>query len=114
MEVRGRDLVTGLPATVVITTNEVAQAIQEELREIIKAIKTVLQDTPPELASDIIDQGISMSGGGSLLRNICDLVQQSTGVKAQVVEDPLSAVARGTGVALDHLDSYKRSIIQKQ
>jgi len=102
-----------LPRSTEVLTNEVVKAIEGELREIMKAIKAVLQDTPPELASDIIDHGISMSGGGSLLRNICDLVYQSTGVKAHLVEDPLSAVARGTGIALEHLDSYKRSIISK-
>lgn len=113
-KIKGRDFLTGLPRSAEVSTNEVVKAFEGELREIIKAIKVVLQDTPPELASDIIDQGISMSGGGSLLRNICDLVYQSTGVKAHLVEDPLSAVARGTGLALEHLDNYKRSIISKK
>ena len=112
-KIKGRDFLTGLPRSADVSTNEVLKAIEGELRDIMKTIKTVLQDTPPELASDIIDQGISMSGGGSLLRNICELVYQSTGVKAQLVEDPLLAVARGTGIALEHLDSYKRSIISK-
>lgn len=113
-KIKGRDFLTGLPRSAEVSTNEVVKAFEGELREIIKAIKVVLQDTPPELASDIIDQGISMSGGGSLLRNICDLVYQSTGVKAHLVEEPLSAVARGTGLALEHLDNYKRSIISKK
>ncbi len=112
--IKGRDFLTGLPRSNEVSTNEIVKAIDGELREIIKAIKAVLQDTPPELASDIIDQGISMSGGGSLLRNICELVRESTGVKAHLVEEPLFAVAKGTGIALEHLDSYKRSIIQKQ
>jgi len=113
-KIKGRDFLTGLPRSAEVSTNEILRAIEGELREIIKAIKSVLQDTPPELASDIIDQGISMSGGGSLLRNICELVHQTTGVKAHLVEEPLFAVARGTGIALEHLDIYKRSIIAKQ
>ncbi len=112
-KIKGRDFLTGLPRSADVSTNEIVRAIEGELREIIKAIKSVLQETPPELASDIIDQGISMSGGGSLLRNICELVYQSTGVKAHLVEEPLFAVAKGTGLALEHLDSYKRGIITK-
>jgi rod shape-determining protein MreB len=112
-KIKGRDFLTGLPRSTEISTNEIVKAIDGELREIIKAIKTVLQDTPPELASDIIDRGISMSGGGSLLRNICELVFQATGVRANLVDEPLFAVAKGTGLALEHLDSYKRSIISK-
>ncbi len=113
-KIKGRDFLTGLPRSAEISTNEIVKAVESELREIIKAIKSVLQETPPELASDIIDQGISMSGGGSLLRNICELVFQATGVKAYLVDEPLLAVAKGTGVALDHLDTYKRSIISKR
>jgi len=113
-KIKGRDFLTGLPRSTEISTNEIVKAIDGELREIMKAIKTVLQDTPPELASDIIDRGISMSGGGSLLRNICELVFQATGVHANLVDEPLFAVAKGTGLALEHLDSYKRSIISKR
>ncbi len=113
-KIKGRDFLTGLPRSAEISTNEIVKAVESELREIIKAIKSVLQETPPELASDIIDQGISMSDGGSLLRNICELVFQATGVKAYLVDEPLLAVAKGTGVALDHLDTYKRSIISKR
>ncbi|MFH0803677.1 MAG: rod shape-determining protein [Candidatus Tagabacteria bacterium] len=113
-KIKGRDFLTGLPRSTEVSTNEIVKAIEGELREIIKAIKNVLQDTPPELASDIIDQGISMSGGGSLLRNICESVYQATGVKAHLVDEPLFAVAKGTGIALEHLDSYKRSVSFKR
>jgi rod shape-determining protein MreB len=92
----------------------VVKAIDAELREIIRTIKHVLQETPPELASDIIDLGITMSGGGSLLRNISELVFRATGVQAQVADEALLCVAKGTGVALEHLDTYKRSIVAKK
>jgi rod shape-determining protein MreB len=112
--IKGRDFVQGLPRTARITTNEVAQAIDKELKLIIKAIKDVLQETPPELASDIIDQGIIMTGGSSMLRNLPELVYRRTGVKARLAEDPLFCVVKGTGIALNHLDTYKRSIISKR
>jgi rod shape-determining protein MreB len=112
--VRGRDFISGLPRTVEIKTNDIVKAIGKELREIIKAIRDVLQETPPELASDIIDRGIIMTGGTSLLRNFPELVLRRTGVKATVAEDPLYCVARGTGIALNHLDTYKKAIITKR
>ncbi|MDD5032650.1 MAG: rod shape-determining protein [Candidatus Pacebacteria bacterium] len=112
--VKGRDFLTGLPRSAEVSTNEVVKAIEFELKEIIKAIKHVLQETPPELSSDIIDLGILMSGGVSLLRNIDELVFRSTGVRAEVAEDSLLCVAKGTGVALEHLDAYKRSIVAKR
>jgi rod shape-determining protein MreB and related proteins len=114
MTVRGRDFLTGLPRTADIRTNDVVKAMGKELREIIKAIRDVLQETPPELAADIIDRGITMTGGSSLLRNFPELVLRRTGVKAQVAEDALFCVARGTGIALEHLDSYKKAIIAKR
>ncbi|MBI2610299.1 rod shape-determining protein [Candidatus Giovannonibacteria bacterium] len=113
-EIKGRDFLTGLPRSTSISTNEIVKAIDGELREITKAIKNVLQETPPELASDIIDQGIVMTGGSSLLRNIEELVYRSTGVKAKVAADPLLCVAKGTGIALEHLDVYKRNILAKR
>ena len=112
--VRGRDFISGLPRTVEIKTNDIVKAIGKELREIIKAIRDVLQETPPELASDIIDRGIIMTGGTSMLRNFPELVLRRTGVKASVAEDPLYCVARGTGIALNHLDTYKKAIIAKR
>lgn len=114
MVIKGRDFLTGLPRSVEIKTNEVVKAISKELREMIKAIKDVLQETPPELSSDIIDNGIMMTGGTSMLRNFPELVLRRTGVKAVLAEDALYCVAKGTGIALDHLDTYKRSVIAKR
>ncbi len=114
MTIKGRDFLTGLPRSLDIRTNEVVKAIDNELREIIKAIKQVLQNTPPELAADIIESGITMTGGGSLLRNLNVLVTRSTGVPANIAKDALYCVARGTGIALEHLESYKKSIIAKR
>ncbi|TAL49106.1 rod shape-determining protein [Patescibacteria group bacterium] len=114
MIIKGRDYVLGLPRSVEIKTNEIVKSIGKELREIIKSIKDVLQETPPELSSDIIDRGIIMTGGTSQLRNIPELVFRRTGVKAVLAKDPLYCVARGTGIALEHLDTYKKSIIAKR
>jgi rod shape-determining protein MreB len=114
MELKGRDVFTGLPRTTEIKTNEVVRAIAVELREMIKAIKDVFQDTPPELASDIIDGGIIMTGGTSQLRNFPELVKRRTGVKAQLADQALFCVVKGTGVALEHLTTYKRAILTKR
>lgn len=114
MTIKGRDFLTGLPRSIDIRTNEVVKAIDGELRDIIKAIKQVLHNTPPELASDIIENGIVMTGGGSLLRNFNTLVSRSTGVPAIVAKDALYCVAKGTGIALEHLDAYKKSIVAKR
>jgi rod shape-determining protein MreB len=112
--VKGRDFLTGLPRAAEIKTNEIVEAIKDPLGDIIKAIKSVLQETPPELAADISSNGIIMTGGGSLLRNIDELVMRSTGVPARVAEEALLCVARGTGKALEHLETYKRSIVTKR
>jgi rod shape-determining protein MreB len=114
LHVKGRDMMTGLPRSVEIRTNEVVKAITRELREMIKAMKDVLQETPPELASDIIDNGIIMTGGSSQLRNFAELVFRRTGVKATLAEDALYCVVKGTGIALEHLDVYKKSVISKR
>jgi rod shape-determining protein MreB and related proteins len=114
MMIKGRDFVTGLPRSVEIRTNEIVKSISRELRDMINAIKSVLQETPPELASDIIDQGIIMTGGSSMLRNLPELVFRRTGVKAMLAEDALYCVVKGTGIALEHLDTYKKSIIAKR
>jgi rod shape-determining protein MreB and related proteins len=114
MIIKGRDFVTGLPRSVEIKTNEIVKAISKELREMINAIKDVLQETPPELAADIIDQGIIMTGGSSQLRNFPELVFRRTGVKAMLADDALYCVVKGTGIALEHLDTYKKSIISKR
>ncbi len=114
MTIKGRDFITGLPRSIEIKTNEIVKAIHRELKEIIKAIKDVFQDTPPELASDIIDQGIIMTGGTSQLRNLTELIYRRTGVRAVLAEHPIYCVARGTGIALEHLNVYKKSIISKK
>jgi rod shape-determining protein MreB len=114
MKVKGRDFIAGLPRTVEIKTNEIVKAIDKELRMMIKAVKDVLQETPPELASDIIDNGIIMSGGTSMLRHFPELMERRTGVKAALADDAFYCVAKGTGIALDHLDMYKRSIFSKK
>jgi rod shape-determining protein MreB len=114
MQVRGRDFVSGLPRSTEVKTNEVVKAINKELRDMIKAIKDVLQETPPELAADIIDQGIIMTGGSSTLRNFPELVFRRTGVKARLADEAILCVVKGTGIALDHLDTYKKSIISKR
>ncbi len=114
MTIKGRDFLSGLPRTAEIKTNEIVKAISKELRDMIKAIKDVLQDTPPELAADIIDYGIIMTGGSSQLRNLAELVFRRTGVKAVVAKEAMYCVAKGTGVALEHLDVYKKSIIAKR
>lgn len=111
--VKGRDYVTGLPRSVKISTNEITKAIDEELKIMIQAIKDVLADVPPELASDIIDNGITLTGGTSQLRNLPELIHRRTGVQASLVDDPLFCVARGTGIALEHLDMYKKALISK-
>jgi len=114
MTVKGRDYISGLPRSVEIKTNEIVKALATPLREMIKAVRDVLQETPPELASDIIDQGITMTGGSSMLRNLPELVFRRTGVKAQLADEPLLCVVKGTGIALDHLDVYKKAVISKR
>lgn len=114
MDIKGRDLMTGLPKTIEIHSAEVTEAISDELDEVVRAIKSVLHETPPELAADIMDKGIVITGGGALLRNIDELVFQETGVQAHIAEEPLLCVAKGSGIALEHLDVYKRSIMSKR
>ncbi len=112
--IKGRDFIQGLPRTAQISTNEVVKAIDKELRIMMNAIKEVLSETPPELAADIIDDGIIMTGGSSQLRNLSDLIYRRTGVKAHVADEPLLCVAKGTGEALNHLSKYKKAIISKK
>lgn len=114
LTIRGRDFMSGMPRTANINSNEIVKAIEGELRLIIKAIKEVLQNTPPELSADIIDRGITMTGGSSMLRGLPELVYRKTGVKAVLADDAIFCVVKGTGVALDHLDVYKKSIISKR
>jgi len=114
MVIKGRDLISGLPRSVEIKTNEIVKAISRELREIVKAVKDVLQETPPELAADIIDHGIIMTGGTSSLRNLPELIFRRVGVKTTLAKDPLFCVAKGTGIALEHLGAYKKTMISKR
>jgi rod shape-determining protein MreB and related proteins len=113
MDVRGRDLIAGLPRTIPITSSEVTEAIELPLQQLVAAVRSVLEQTPPELSSDIIDRGMVMSGGGALLRNIDELLKQVTGVPCHVAENPLHCVAIGTGLALEHFDFYKKSLVQQ-
>lgn len=114
LEIRGRDLISGLPRTVKISSNEISEAVFDILEEIIYVIKTVLRDTPPELSADIIDRGMILSGGGALLRNIAERISEETGVPCFLAEDPLICVAKGTGVVLENLNTYKKSILSKK
>lgn len=113
MEVRGRDLISGLPKTIKVSSNEVQEAISGTLEEIVKVIKQVLRETPPELSADIMDKGMVLTGGGALLSNIDVLVTEKTGVPSFVAEEALLSVARGAGVVLDNLETYKRSIMTR-
>ena len=109
-EARGRDQVTGLPRTITLTSTEITQAISDPVGQIIATVKAVLERTPPELASDIIDQGIVLVGGGSLLRRLDELIAQETGVPCYLAPDPMRCVAIGAGTALEHLDLIKRNL----
>ncbi len=113
LEISGRDLVFGLPRTVILTSTEVTEAIKPVLIQIIGAVKGVLEDTPPELAADIIDKGIIMSGGTSLLRGFDKLMTEETGVPSHVADEPLLCVVRGTGLVLENIELWKRSVTTK-
>ena len=114
MEIRGRDLISGLPRTIKISSNNIAESLAEPLKEIVQTVKQVLRETPPELAADIMDKGMVMTGGGSQLRNIDLLIAQNTGVPCFVAQDPILCVAKGTGVILENLEIYKKSIMIKK
>ncbi|MEJ2555036.1 MAG: rod shape-determining protein [Anaerolineae bacterium] len=111
IEVKGRDQVAGLPRTIKITSNEVTEALAEPLSSVVGMVKSVLEQTPPELASDIIDRGMVLTGGGALLRNIDRLLTQETGVPCYVAENPMACVALGAGRALDIYDAIRRSAV---
>ena len=110
-EIRGRDTITGLPKTITVSSDDVTEAIFDVLSGVIQGVKQVLQETPPELAADVIDKGMVLSGGTALLRNIDTLITQATGVTAFRADDPLLCVVKGTGIALDNFESYKRSLL---
>jgi len=114
LKIQGRDLVAGLPKFIEINGNEITEAISEQLREIIQAIKSVLQATPPELVADIMDKGMILSGGGALLQDLDKLIMETIGVSCRLAKEPMLCVAKGAGLALEHLDIYKRSIMSKK
>jgi rod shape-determining protein MreB len=111
IEVKGRDMIAGLPRTIPITSLEITEAIEQPLQQIVTAVRNVLEQTPPELSSDIIDKGMVMSGGGSLLRNLDTLLTQVTGIPCHVAENALNCVAVGTGMALEHINLYRKSLV---
>jgi len=111
MEVRGRDQLLGLPRTVTIRTNEIVDAISDPVASVTEAVKAVLEQTPPELSSDVMDKGMVMTGGGSLLRNVDKLLTSVTGVPCHVAEHPLNCVALGTGKALDNFEVMRDSLL---
>ncbi len=110
LEVRGRDLLTGLPKTIKLSVNEICDALSEPVARIVQCVKKVLEDTPPELSSDIMDRGIVMTGGGSMLFGLDKLIQRESGIPTYLAEDPLSCVALGTGKALDSMDQLGDSL----
>ncbi len=111
IEVKGRDLVTGIPQNIIITSEEVRKAIAEQVEGIVQAVRMALEQTPPELAADIVDRGIVLTGGGALLRGLDQLLREETSLPITVVEDPLSTVVMGTGKALDSLHILKEVCI---
>lgn len=113
-EVRGRDLITGLPKNIEIKTNEIVDAITEQTREIVQTVKAVLQETPPELSADVMDRGMIISGGSAMLRNLAELIEKATGVSCYVADEAKFCVAKGAGIALEHLEVYKRSVMSKK
>ncbi len=111
MEVSGSNTISGLPESIMVSSSDIVVALRDPLNEIIAAVKSVLQQTPPELASDVMDKGIVMTGGGSLLTGIDNLFTKVTGVPCQTSEDPMLCVARGTGAAIENLESFKKSVL---
>ena len=109
-EIKGRDTIAGLPRVITVNGNEITEAMKDELDQIIAAVKAVLAKTPPELSSDVIDQGMVLTGGGALLKNIDKLLTKATGVPCHSADNPLFCVAKGTYIALENLDDYKKSL----
>jgi len=114
MRIKGRDLVLGLPKTIEISSTEICQSLQDQLGEILQCVKSVLKETPPEISADIMDKGMVLAGGGSLLRRIDEYLAKNTGVPSQIAEEPFFFVAKGTGIVLEHLDTFKKGIIGKK
>jgi rod shape-determining protein MreB len=110
MEVRGRDMISGLPRKTVITSDEIRQALQEPIGAIIDVVTRTLERTEPELAADLVENGITLAGGGALLRGLDTLLAEATGLDVRVAEDPLTCVARGTAIYLEHLEEWKGTL----
>lgn len=110
MEVRGRDMISGLPRKTVITSEEIREALQEPLGAIIETVTRTLERTEPELAADLVDNGVVLAGGGALLRGIDTVISNATGLDCRVAEDPLTCVARGTAIYLEHLEEWKQTM----
>lgn len=113
-EVRGRDLISGLPRNIKVSSNEIARAIADVCNEIVEAIKHVLKETPPELSADIMNKGMVLSGGGGLLRNLNQFIAKTTGVPCFLAEEPLYCVVKGTGVVIESLDLYKKTVMSQK
>lgn len=113
-QIRGRDVSSGLPRDIVITSNEIAEALHPHLLSIAKSVQNVFNETPPELVADIMEKGIVLSGGGAQIKNFSQFVKKTLGVNAYVAEEPLLCVAKGTGLILSHLDVYKRTLLNKR
>lgn len=111
VDIKGRDTVTGLPRIVNVNSDDTTEALQDDLTNLVDAVKAVLHDTPPELSADVMDKGIILTGGSAMLRNLNELVAQATGVPTYVAEDPIFCAGKGTGIALENIESYKRSIL---
>lgn len=111
MDIKGRDMISGLPKTLTISSDDITDAIQDELSGIIAAVKEVLHNTPPELSADVMEKGMILSGGSAMLRHLADVISVATGVPAYVADDPLLCVVKGTGIALENLEAYKRSTL---
>ena len=114
MKIRGRDLASGLPKDLIINSNEIAEAINPHLVEIMGAVQSVFNVTSPELAADIMEKGIILSGGSSQVRDLEEFIKRSLGVSAYTAEDPILCVAKGTAIILNHLDVYKRTLLNKR
>lgn len=114
MPMRGRDLVTGLPKEIIITDEGVRKAIAKSVKQIVDAVKTTIEETPPELVADIMERGIVLAGGGALLRGLDTLIRQATGTDVHIADDPLTSVVRGTGVVLEDLESLREVLVPQQ
>jgi rod shape-determining protein MreB len=112
MEIKGRDLVAGAPKTIEVTSSQVNDALMDPLSEVVDAVRTALEKTPPELASDIVDNGIVLTGGGALLANLDVLLRERTGLPVSIAEDPLSCVVLGSGKVLDNLDLLRQLTVE--